>query len=187
MLAVIRSRRSVRSYKNQSVPKEKLDKIIQMLPFIPTGANIDTLHFSIVGTKEKMDEIRKLTVEKLNALQSDDPMIQMIKGGMAYGDMLYRGAPSMIVVSVNKDICATGCETVDPIIALSYIELYAHTLGLGTLWDDVGVFMANMFPEVHDMLKIPEGYTLSFVLLLGEPSLKYKRSVQPDDVNVTIL
>ena len=78
----------------------------------------------------------------------------------------------MVVVSVNKSKVAPGCETVDPIIALSYLELYAWSLGLGTLWDDLAVFTAAQYPS------------LSFILLLGIPAVKYKRAVQKDTANV---
>ena len=90
----------------------------------------------------------------------------------------------MVVVSVNKSKVAPGCETVDPIIALSYLELYAWSLGLGTLWDDLAVFTAAQYPEVMSRLNIPEGYSLSFILLLGIPAVKYKRAVQKDTANV---
>src|SRR5699024_1999587 len=59
ILGLIKSRKSVRQYKDEEIPQELLDKLKQMLPYVPTGCNNHSLHFSIVKTKSAMDEIRK--------------------------------------------------------------------------------------------------------------------------------
>ena len=53
MITMIKSRRSVRKYKQEDVPTEKTEKIKEMLSYPPTGGNLDNLHFTIVSTKEK--------------------------------------------------------------------------------------------------------------------------------------
>lgn len=98
-----------------------------------------------------------------------------------------KGAPAMIVVSIDASKAVPGCETVDPIIALSYAELYADSLGLGTLWDDFATKMLKKYPEARAILEIPDGYEISFVLLLGEPAVKYNRTVQKESKNVTVI
>ena len=188
MLSLIKSRRSVRSYKNESIPADKLEKITEMLAYPPTGGNVDCLHFSIIGTKEKMDEIRKAAYEEIMNDTDASPMIHMSKNAYQTGkDPIYRGAPSMIVASVNKSKSIPGCENADPIIALSYFELFAWTLGLGTLWCDMAVIAANKYPKVKSMLKIPEGYEIGFILLMGTPNVRYSRGVQKDTTNVSII
>jgi len=44
--------------------------------------------------------------------------------------------------------------------------------------DDFAFTVMNEIPEVAAMLEIPEGYRISFVLLLGIPAVKYKRMPQ---------
>ncbi|MBR2180095.1 MAG: nitroreductase family protein [Selenomonadaceae bacterium] len=188
LLRLIKSRRSVRFYKNQDVPQEKIAKLTEMLAYPPTGGNVDTLHFSIVGTAEKMQAIRKFTYEKVCASDSDSPVIKFAKDGYNNGkDIIYRGAPSMVAVSVNNSKVIPGCENADPIIAMSYLELYAQSLGLGTLWCDLALTIAQIFPEVRALLEIPEGYTLNYTMLLGVPNVKYKRTVQREPANVKII
>ena len=77
MLGMIKSRRSVRKYKQESVPAEKLAKIQEMLSYPPTGGNLDNLHFSLVGTKEKMDVIRKVTYQCIEQMDSNCPLYSM--------------------------------------------------------------------------------------------------------------
>lgn len=93
----------------------------------------------------------------------------------------------MVIVSVDKNKAVRGCENVDPIIALAYLELFAQSLGLGTLWDDFATIMLQNSPKAYEMLAIPENYTLNFVLLLGEPAVNHKRTPQKAPANVNLL
>ena len=146
------------------------------------------MHFSIVGTAEKMREIIKVTYEKVCESNRDSTVIKFAKDGYNKGkDIVYRGAPSMITVSVDKSKAIAGCENADPIIALSYLDLYAQSLGLGTLWCDAALTIAQEIPEVKALLEIPENYTLNYIMLLGVPNVKYQRTVQREPANVKII
>lgn len=186
LLRLIKTRRSVRQYKKQDIPAETISKLTEMLAYPPTGGNIADLHFSIVGSSAKMQKFVNITKEKIATL--DSPTAKIIKGYYDKGmDFVYRGAPSMIAVSVNTAKAIPGCENADPIIALSYLDLYAQSLGLGTVWVDAALSAAKEIPEIQAMLKIPEGYELNYIMLLGIPAVKYHRTVQKDSAYVDII
>ena len=186
LLSLIKSRRSIRHYKQQNIPSDLMSKLIGMLAYPPTGGNVKTLHFSIVGSLEKMQEFVKLTRENIGKV--DSPTAKFLKECYDKGmDYVYRGAPSMIAVSVNNEKAIPGCENDDPIIALSYLDLYAQSLSLGTLWVDAVLLAAKEIPEVMEMLQIHEGYSLNYVMLLGLPDIKYKRVAQPEPAYVNII
>lgn len=191
MLGMIKSRRSVRSYKKKDVSAEKLDKIREMLSYPPTGGNLDNLHFTIISSREKMDEIRKTTYDAIPALTPDSPLYQLkgfVEASITAGrDIVYADAPAMIVCAVSKTLFAPGCDTVDPIIALSYFELYAASLGLGALWDDFAVTVASAIPEVYEKLEIPDEYKLSFILPFGEPAVRYPRVPEKDAHSIKVI
>lgn len=186
LLSLIKSRRSFRHYKAENIPAETISKLTEMLAYPPTGGNVDTLHFSIVGSLEKMQEIVKITREKVQIL--DSPIAKILKDYYDKGmDFVYRDAPSMIAVSVNTAKAVPGCENADPIIALSYLDLYAQSLGLGTLWTDAALSIIKEIPEIQTMLKIPEGYSLNYIMLFGMPAIKYHRTAQPDPAYIDII
>lgn len=188
LLRLIQSRRSVRSFKQQDVPTELISKIISMLAYPPRGGNADSLHFSIVGTEEKMRAIREFTYKTIQGISESSPIIEFCRDNFNKGiDFIFRGAPSMIAVSVNRAKAVAGCENADPIIALSYLDLYAQSLGLGTLWNDCALSVMQELPEVRGMLEIPEGFELNYIMLLGIPAVKYQRTVQREPANVTIV
>lgn len=185
LLNLIKSRRSYRTYKDENVPLEKLNRIKRMLSFAPTGGNANCLHFTIVETKEKMDEIRKTTYEKCKNIKNGAPILQIAYDNYKKGnDIIYRNATAMVAVAVDKNKAFVGCETADPIIALSYMELYAQSLGLGTLWCDFALMAIEQIPELKSMLKIPEEYTLNYIMMLGIPALKYSRTIQPEPFSI---
>lgn len=179
MLGMIKSRRSVRKFMQEDVPAELLGKIQEMLVFPPTGANCNNLHFTIVGSKNTMDQLRDVTYKAIPNVKSDSPLYfwkPMIESGKAAGkDVVYRSAPAMIACSISKSVVAPGCENVDPIIALSYFELYAQSLGIGTVWNDIATTVALNIPEVYSMLNIPKEYELKFILSFGIPAIKFQR------------
>ena len=189
ILDLIKSRRSVRQYKDEEVSEEMLKKIKEMLPFIPTGCNSHALHFSIVEKKSVMDVIRKRVTDlliKTLSYKAISPLMNKFsryKDALLAGeDVIFRGAPHLIVVS--SPITAP-CATVDPIIALSYIELYAQHLGLGTCWCGFAEVCIKMFPELCEMLELPSGYKPVYAMLLGVPAVKYKRTIQPEPYKIT--
>ncbi|MBQ7608504.1 MAG: nitroreductase family protein [Desulfovibrionaceae bacterium] len=188
LLRLIQSRRSIRFYKKEDVGQEMLGKLSAMLPYIPTGGNADNLYFTLIGSRKKMDAIRKTTYECMAKASDPSPMFIMARDAYAAGnDVVYRGAPSLIAVAIDKEKTIPGCEMADPIIALSYCELYAQSLGLGTLWCDYAVLCAKQIPEVMALLEIPQNYELVYILLFGLPAVHYARTIQPELFTIRVL
>lgn len=184
ILKTIKSRRSIRQFKQEDISEENFTKLKKMLPFIPTGCNYNGLHFSIIETKSAMDYIRDYTNRKLLKLISNKFTAKYTGKFAKYKyviengeDIIYRNAPSMVVVSSSIH---APCANVDPIIALSYIELYAQSLGIGTCWCGFAQACFKLMPKLSQMIDIPDGYKPVYVMLLGYPSIEYKRTVLPE-------
>lgn len=189
ILGLIKSRKSVRQYKEEEIPQELLDKLKQMLPYVPTGCNNHSLHFSIVETKSAMDEIRKKVNDLLIKTMSYKALSPIMNKFSRYKDaflkgedVIFRGAPHMIVVSSP---ISAPCANIDPIIALSYFELYAQHLGIGTCWCGFAQACLMFFPQVCEMLEIPSGYKPVYTMLFGMPKVKYQRTTQPEPYTVS--
>lgn len=188
ILGLIKSRRSVRQYKDEEISEETFSQLKEMLPFIPTGCNSHSLHFSIVEKKSAMDTIRNRVNELLIKTMSYKALAPIVNKFSKYKDafingedVIFRGAPHMVVVSSPV---TAPCATVDPIIALSYFELYAQHLGLGTCWCGFAQVCLKIFPEICEMLEIPSGYKPVYVMLLGVPAVKYQRTIQPEPYKI---
>lgn len=188
ILNLIKSRRSCRHYKQENVSAEKMQKLKDMLKFVPTGCNNHRLHFSFIDDIDVMNEFREYVNGKiLDALTKKPVKLLVNKFGkytkrfMEGEDIIFRTAPHLVVVSTPVD---APCYSIDPTIGLSYFELYAQSLGLGTCWCGLGEFCILAIPELSNYLDVPDGYKASYMMLFGEPEHKYSRTVQPDEIGI---
>ncbi len=189
VLSLIKSRRSIRLYKDEELTEEELQAIKDMLPYIPTGCNSHKLHFSIVEKQSVMKELKEKVNNKLIKLLNNKVLSPIVKHFETYKesfnkgeDIIFRGAPHMIVVSSP---ISAPCAPQDPVIALSYIELYAQSLGYGTCWCGYAELCIKLMPELCDILEIPKGYTPIYAMLLGKPAVKYSRIPQPEPYKIS--
>lgn len=59
MLNLIKTRYSCRNYKDENVSVDKINKLKEMLAYVPTGCNNHGLHFAIVEDKAFMEDFRE--------------------------------------------------------------------------------------------------------------------------------
>ena len=186
ILNLIQSRRSIRKYQKVNVNKETIQKLKSMLNYTPTGCNNHKLHFSFIEDIEVMDDFRFKVNSKIASLLTKKPFKFLAdkiskfakhKDAFLNGeDVIFRDAPHMVVACARVD---SPCPAQDGVIALSYFELYAKTLGLGTLWCGYAQTVLKMFPEFCEYLQIPNGYQPIYVMLFGYSDVKYQRTIQP--------
>lgn len=114
ILENIKTRRSIRHYKPDSVPSELLDKISEAGLYAASGLNRQSPIIIQVTDKETRDEL-----SRLNALvmgRDIDP---------------FYGAPVVFIVLASKDMMT---YVNDGSLALGNMMLEAHELGLGSCW-----------------------------------------------------
>lgn len=142
----IRTRKSVRSYREQPVEQEKLDRILEAGRLAPSASNRQEWRFVVVRDPAK---------RKLLASAARQPFV---------GE-----APVLLVCCAETDHhrmrCGHECFLVDVPIAIDHITLAAVAEGLGTCW--IGAFDAG---EVRRILGIPSDIVVVELLPLGYPA-----------------
>ncbi len=188
ILNLIKSRRSYRHYKKENLSHDKMQKLKEMLKWTPTGCNFHKLHFAFIDDIEVMDQFREYVNTKIvDALTKKtvkaivDKFNKRLKFFLNGDDVIFRGAPHLVVVSAPTN---APCYNVDPMIALSYFELYAQSMNIGTCWCGLAEFCLLVMPELSEYLNIPKGYKPSYVMLFGEPDIKYSRTTQPEPFEI---
>lgn len=194
MLNLIQSRRSIRKYKQENVDKNTIQKLKDMLNYVPTGKNNHALHFSFIEDIEVMSDFRSKVNDAIINFFNKKPVKFLsekfskfirIKNAIENGnDVIFRNAPHLIVASAPIN---SSCPNQDGIIALSYFELYANSLGLGTCWCGYAHSALKMFPEFVEYLQVPEGYQPIYVMLFGYKDIEYKRTTQPNSYSFTTI
>jgi len=194
VLNLIQSRRSIRKYKQENVNKDTIQKLKDMLNYVPTGKNSHKLHFSFIENIDVMNDFRAkvnttivnfLNKKPVKFLSENFGSLSKMKDTILAGeDVIFRGAPHLVVVSAPID---SACPNQDGIIALSYFELYANSLGLGTCWCGYAQRVIKMFGEFCEYLQVPNGYVPIYVMLFGYKDIEYKRAIQPNSYTYTTI
>ncbi len=139
----VKSRHSVRSYLQDPLPKEKLDRILEAARLSPSAMNRQPWHFIVVTDKEKRKALSK--------------------GNFAH---FLEDAPVVIVGCADKD-ASLKWHVVDTTIALQTMVLVATGEGLGTCW--IGSFNQG---DVKALLRIPPNFDVVALLAVGYPCEK---------------
>lgn len=181
----LRSRRSIRCYKENVVPREDLLKLVEVAHYAPTGSNRQGVSYVIVDDKKVLEEAIEIVVKWL---ENDDVLCEMfasyIKAYREDGiDTILRGAPNLILTTSAVEF-SRGRE--NSIFSLAYLELYVPALGLGSCW--AGVFEICALSDHSPLLKlfnIPVGKKITGAVMVGYPQYSYKRLVDRDPLDAT--
>ncbi len=179
----LKSRRSIRRYKNTDVDSNVLKRILSALGNVPTGCNARGLTFTCIATRSAMDDFRSRFVSALEEHHDGlkllprwlaIPAIMLRKGGE---DIFFRGAPGMLIVSSDEENPGVKTPKEDIIIALSMFELLAESNGLGTCWCGFLNHAQEVVPELMEKTLGFRQKTPFYAMLFGIPSVSYVRAV----------
>lgn len=187
----LRSRRSVRTFKNRPVEHETLRRLLDIGRFAPSGGNSQGLSYVMVESPETMQNVSKAVLSWMveNIAQGAEWALRydpVVKNFCDTGkDVIMRGAPHLLIVTSAR-WASTARE--NACLALSYIELYATTLGLGSFWSGFveKCAMAGYRPLL-DVLQIPAERDVQGAICLGYTKYTYKRYPNRNPLDVTWL
>ncbi|MBQ8736739.1 MAG: nitroreductase [Bacteroidaceae bacterium] len=151
----IMARRSIRKYKNETVDRQTLMKIMECGINSPNGQNKQSWEVRIVDKHELMEEIKETMAKGNPGMDAE-----MVKG-------CFRGAPVMVFIARDTayDFSAYDCGLMAQNIMLS-----AQSLGVGSICLGSPVRFINQSEAcapVLEKLGFSKGYELSLCVGLG--------------------
>ncbi|MGE4559931.1 MAG: nitroreductase family protein [Desulfobulbus sp.] len=175
----LRARRSIRVYKKQPVDRDTLRQLIEMARYAPTGINSQGVRWLVIDNRKTLDHLAGLVIDWMRWMEQEMPemagtlhtdrVIRRWQGGI---DGILRGAPALVIThaETTNRMAPTSCT-----LALSYLELAATGLGLGTCW--AGYFNAavNAYAPLRQALPLAEGQQCFGAMMVGYPGLRYQR------------
>jgi len=190
-LTFLRSRRSIRCYKEDPVPRELTLQLLQAARYAPSGHNSQGVGYLIVESRRALNRICKIVLDWMgemvrtgSELANRLHMSGIIKAHQRGEDRILRKAPQLIVATARKELRAAPVTTC---LALEYVELYATSLGLGTCWAGFAQICARQYPALPDFLKIPENRVITGMMMVGFPKYAFHRMPERNPLEVAWL
>ena len=174
LMSAIKSRRSIRDYKETKIEPEKLHRLIEAGRYTATAKNTQGCRFALV--QDELDTFKNMIwhqieeavqhqnyPEQIPAVMKDQypRFLRMREHGT---DFLFRNAPAVLFIGGNTPV--------DAALAAQNIELMAIAQGLGALYNGFLNYTIHLTPELKQWLGLED--KASYVcMLLGYPAVKY--------------
>ena len=186
----LRTRRSTRVYKQEKVAAEILLKLLNIGRYAATGGNSQGTSYLVLSDADVLKNVSAKVIDWL-----EEQIRQEVAWVKPYAGMakIYRETGYDIVLRKAPHLLLALGAAQNPIgrdngrYALTYIELYAPSLGLGSCW--AGFFEMAAFAKYQpllELLNIPEGKAIAGALMLGTPKYRYQRLVERNPLDVTL-
>ena len=171
VLEAIKNRRSVRSYKPDSIPRDILNKIIEAGNMAPTGVNRRPWRFVVVEDPEFKRKLHQVAFKFFEGpLKETTPDVYKLWKWMRsrFEEPIYHSA-SVILFVIGTATKWKDTEATDCALASQNIMLAAYSLGIGSCMVGFGRVGLKDDPEIVEALELKEGETLYQPIVLGYP------------------
>jgi nitroreductase/NAD-dependent dihydropyrimidine dehydrogenase PreA subunit len=176
----LRSRRSIRFFKNMPVEKDKIQKLIEVARYAPTASNRQQLEWTVFTDKTAIHNFARLTIDWMKNIKNDTPgqnallpyIPVVIAAWNAGFDAVLRKAPALVIASAPEDAID---GMVDLSLSLSYLELFAGRMGLGTCWAGFLQGGLRAWEPLKKAIGLPENHVHHYPIMLGYPKARYFR------------
>ena len=186
----LRARRSIRRYKQDAVPREKILQLLDIARMAPTGSNSQGVTYHVIDNTDTLHKITSTTVDWMEELVQKGSSWAPYFVGLVDNyrktsqDFILRDAPCLIVAITAKTFLPRGRDNTH--FSLAYAELYAPAIELGTCW--AGFFEAcasSGYLPLLNLLNLPENMVVTGGLMIGYPKYTFKRLVDRKPLQVT--
>lgn len=191
----IKSRRSVRSYSDQQVPKKLIEEVLEAARFAPSALNKQPWEFIVITDKKLIEELSRAVKKTVRKVYGFLPVLKLLSASLrdertaaalkktaaSDRDTVFYEAPLlMFIVSGSKDRWVkTDCA-----LAAQNMMLAAHSMGLGSCFVGRGLLLhANK--DLLRKIGMRRGVRIHAALTFGYPREFPKTVPQRNKENLT--
>jgi nitroreductase len=157
-------------FRKDLVPQGDIESLLAVAGMAPTATNMRSISWLVISGREQMVKIADLIVDYLETQDLSSyykPLIKLYRNG---NDVILRGASQLIISLRPND----WPWTEDGVIALTYLEIAAHSRGIGMCWAGFFTMAARNYKPLQDYLGIDGSYVCG-AQMTGYPLLKTKK------------
>ena len=207
LFELIKSRRSIREFKDEPIEREVIEKIIDAARLAPTAQNNQSTHYLVIQDKETLDGVRELSYKYMAkiikmlqnpiqktilritfgrqieiAIRKLDEFKRFLQGLDEGQDLILWGAPCVIIFHAKARDAMSDANTN---LALQNAALMCHAMKLGGFYTGYVVVLSNKDKRLSEYLKIPKGHKIYGGLAIGYPKFKYNKRVERNPAKIT--
>ncbi|HKZ85442.1 MAG TPA: nitroreductase family protein [Anaerolineae bacterium] len=179
LLAIIRSRRSIRRYRLDLVPRGTIDRLLEAATWAPSAHNRQPWRFAVITSLETRRRLATAMGDRLRAdrTRDGDPR-DAIERDVKRSYERIVNAPLVIVTCLSmrdmdrypdeRRASAERTMAVQSVaMAVQNLLLTAHALGLGACWMCAPLFCPD---TVRETLRLPDDWEVQALITIGMPT-----------------
>ncbi|MDD5562004.1 MAG: nitroreductase family protein [Candidatus Omnitrophica bacterium] len=176
---LLKGRRSIRTYKDEPLSKESIEKLLDCCRYAPSGINRQPVNWLVVNSKDKVHELSGSVINWMEGLlQAKSPLAEsfrfdrLVESWKNCEDMICRSAPCIIIAYGFKDdpLVPQSCT-----ISATYLELSAFGFGLGACWAGYVNMALNMSDDARKVVGLSGRAAAGAAMMVGHPKYRYNR------------
>jgi ferredoxin len=176
---LLKGRRSIRAFKPQPVPRDDLEKLIDIARYAPSGVNRQPLKWTVIYERDKVQAYAGAVAEWMEGMVSQgNPTakalrLQDLVEARTHGkDLICRNAPHLVLTwALKDDIMAAQASTT----ALTFLDIAAVSMGLGACWAGYCQWALNSSEKCRHLAGINKRCACFGAMLVGHPAVRYSR------------
>lgn len=212
VMELLKTRRSIRAFRDKPLSKDTVEKIIEGACYAPSGHNSQSTEYLVVQDRAVLDQVSAMVIEYLkfeikrfanplfrtlallanrekaesglHEIPGFKRMIQQYETGT---DPILNGAPVLLAFHARRTV---GFANVNAQLALQNASLVAHSLGIGHFYTG-WVLAPCRAPiarawnrRIPDLIGIPPENELHGALALGYPVPKFKNMIERKPLSI---
>lgn len=166
-----KGRRAIRAFRNEPIPDDILDGVLEAANWAPSGANAQPWEFVVIRDQERQEALAEIFKDETSYKQTTDPSFP---AGGNYGEFV--DAPVTVVVAGDTRYERWWPQILDGsreklfqhsmAACVQNLHMAAAAAGLGTTWVTV---RGESVYRVRELLDIPPYLRIGSVAPLGYP------------------
>lgn len=210
VLELFHSRRSKRLFKDKSVERNAIEKVLEAARFAPSGHNEQTTEFIVVRGKENVHEIGALTAKGIRRMvmpfrYAIGRMMMRLMMGSRGAEYVAKLAPEMeglvdlfnsgkdwfvrdapLLILFCADSAGGSHMSINANLAVQNATLAAEALGLGSMYAGF-IMTANDYGggRIAKHVSLPKTHKIYGALIMGYPRLHFNKWPERNPAKVT--
>ncbi len=169
-----KTRRSTRRFKKEPVPRETIARLLETARYAPSAKNRMPVRWLVLYDAARLREagdciagwLREIAPLSGDAFPEAAAMARAWRSGL---DPIFRGAPHVVLAVTPK---SWKWGAMDAAVALTYLELLGHALGIGMCWAGYVTTAAQAHAPLRELLGIGKDEKVVGGQMLGFPALR---------------